>query len=193
VTHRPDSDAPPSAGSSTTEVELQSLWLALQKKSWRVLAVVPTMRQIASLDVASAIAEVAWQYRGEPTVVLDLRDITMRLVDYHKKEIDEHVKKGECVILALASIQQNPTTIALAKNADTAVLVVRLGETPMKAAAKTVEEIGHDKFTGAILARKKARAAVAQRAPSEAAATVKMAVDPTRQTVKMPARGGVKT
>ncbi len=172
------------------EFELQSLWLALQKKTWRVLAVVPTMRQIASLDVASAIAEVAWQYRGEPTVVLDLRDITMRLVDYHKKEIDEHVKKGDCVIIALASIQQNPTSIALAKGADTAVLVVRLGETPMKAAVKTVEEIGHDKFVGTILARKKSRAKVAQPAPSEATAK---APDPAHQTVKMPARGGVKT
>jgi hypothetical protein len=186
VTHRSDRDDPPSAGSSTAEVELQSLWLALQKKTWRVLAVVPAMRQIASIDVANAIAEVAWQYRGEPTVVLDLRDITLRLVDYHKKEIADLVKKGDCVIMALASIQQNPTTIALAKNADTAILVVRLGETPMKAAVKTVEEIGHDKFAGTILARKKSRVAVAQQVPVASP-------DPTHQTVKMPARGGVKT
>ena len=195
------------------EVDLQNLWLALQKKSWRVLAVVPAMRQIASLDVASALAEVAWQYRGEPTVVLDLRDITLRLADYHKKQIEEHVKKGECVIVALASIQQNPTAIALAKSADNAVLVVRLGETPMKASVRTVEEIGHDKFVGTILARKKPRAvvvpekvkakekAVAKKAastligvgaPAPAPVTVS-ASDTVRQTVKMPVRGGVKS
>jgi hypothetical protein len=175
------------------EVDLQNLWLALEKKkTWRVLAVVPAMRQLASLDVATAIAEVAWQYRGEPTVVLDLREITMRLVDYHRKEIDEHVKKGENVIVALASIQQNPSSIALAKNADTAVLVVRLGETSMKAALKTVEEIGHDKFAGTIIARPKVRAVAAPpiTVSSKAKATQKLVVPASASPVAVPAVGG---
>ena len=176
-----------------TEVDLQNLWLALEKKSWRVLAVVPAMRQIASLDVASAIAEVAWQYRGEPTVVLDLREITMRLVDYHKKEIEEHVKKGDNVIVALAAIQQNPTTIALAKNADTSVLVVRLGETSMKSAVKTVDEIGHDKFTGTIIARPKARVQVAAASAAKtkvSKATQPLIVPASAQPAVAPAVGG---
>lgn len=187
------------------EVDLQNLWLALEKKkTWRVLAVVPATKQIASLDIASAIAEVAWQYRGEPTVVLDLREITMRLVDYHRKEIDEHVKNGENVIVALASIQQNPTTIALAKNADTSVLVVRLGETSMKAAVKTVDEIGHDKFAGTIIARPKAVVRAPVPASSKSKATQPLIVPASAapavaavqnpgvggRTVKMPASGG---
>ena len=189
------------------EVDLQNLWLALEKKkTWRVLAVVPATRQIASLDIASAIAEVAWQYRGEPTVVLDLREITMRLVDYHRKEIDEHVKKGENVIVALASIDKNPTTIALAKNADTSILVVRLGETSVKAASKTVEEIGRDKFAGTIIARPKAPAPAAAPAssktkakakatqplivPASAAPAAVVAPVVGGRTVKLPASGG---
>ena len=183
------------------EVDLQNLWLALEKKkTWRVLAVVPATKQIASLDIASAIAEVAWQYRGEPTVVLDLREITMRLVDYHRKEIKEHVEKGENVIVALASIQQNPTTIALAKNADTSVLVVRLGETSMKSAVKTVEEIGHDKFAGTIIARPKAVAHKPVPVSSKSKATQPLIVPASAapavapavggRTVKMPASGG---
>jgi len=194
--------------SSTAELELQNMWLALQKKTWRVLAVVPSMREIASLEVASAIAEVAWQYRGEPTVVVDLRDITLRLVDYHKKQIDEHIKRGDCVIIALASIQQNPTTITLAKAADTAVLVVSMNETPMKAAVKTVEDIGHDKFAGTIVARRKSHApepVVVHRPidipkdpdPLVESATVVMPApvvsvgEASRQTMKM--GGGIKT
>ncbi len=179
------------------EVDLQNLWLALEKKkTWRVLAVVPATRQIASLDIASAIAEVAWQYRGEATVVLDLREITMRLVDYHRKEIEEHVKKGENVIVALSSIQQNPTSIALAKNADTAVLVVRLGETSMKSAVKTVDEIGHEKFAGTIIARPKAPAPASSRAPasSKSKATQPLIVPagatPAVATVQNPGVGG---
>ena len=173
------------------EVDLQNLWLALEKKkAWRVLAVVPATRQIASLDIASAIAEVAWQYRGEPTVVLDLREITMRLVDYHRKEIEEHVKKGENVIVALASIDKNPTTIALAKNADTSILVVRLGETAMKSAVKTVEEIGHDKFAGTIIARPKALVRAPVPAASKSKATQPLIVPATAAPVVAPAVGG---
>jgi len=173
------------------EVDLQNLWLALEKKkAWRVLAVVPATRQIASLDIASAIAEVAWQYRGEPTVVLDLREITMRLVEYHRKEIEEHVKKGENVIVALASIDKNPTTIALAKNADTSILVVRLGETAMKSAVKTVEEIGHDKFAGTIIARPKALVRAPVPASSKSKATQPLIVPATAAPVVAPAVGG---
>lgn len=176
------------------EVDLQNLWLALEKKkTWRVLAVVPATKQIASLDIASAIAEVAWQYRGEPTVVLDLREITMRLVDYHRKEIEEHVKKGDNVIVALSSIQQNPTTIALAKNADTSVLVVRLGETSMKAAAKTVDEIGHDKFAGTIIARPKVVVRAPVPASSKSKATQPLIVPASATPAVAPASVGGRT
>ena len=178
------------------EVDLQNLWLALEKKkSWRVLAVVPAVKEISSLDIASAIAEVAWQFRGEPTVVLDLRDITMRLVDYHRKEIDEHVKKGENVVVALSSIQKNPTTIALAKNADTSILVVRLGDTSMKAALKTVEEIGQENFAGTIIARPKvtARAAAPASSKSKSKATQPLISPASAAPVPVPASVGGRT
>jgi hypothetical protein len=165
---------------NVADIGLQNLWLSLQKTSWQVLAVVPATRQIGGLEVANLIAEVAWHYRGEPTVVLDLRDINLRVVEYHKKEIEAHTKKGASVIVALSAIQQNPSTIALARAADAAVLVVRLGDTSMKSATSTVAEIGHDHFAGMILTKKKKPiAAVAQL----------VQLDATRITVKVPARG----
>jgi hypothetical protein len=163
---------------NVADIGLQNLWMSLQKTSWHVLAVVPATRQIGGLEIANLLAEVAWHYRGEPTVVLDLRDINLRLVEYHKKEIEAHAKKGDTVIIALSAIQQNPSTIALARSADAAVLVVRIGETSMKSATSTVAEIGHEKFAGMILARKPVATVVQL-----------VQLDATRTTVKVPVRG----
>jgi hypothetical protein len=83
------------------------------------------------------------------------------------------------VIVALSAIQQNPSTIALARSADAAVLVVRLGDTSMKSATSTVAEIGHDHFAGMILTKKRPLATVVQL----------VQLDATRTTVKVPVRG----
>ncbi len=125
--------------------------MSLDKKSWHALAVVPAASEIAVVDVANVIAEVSQASREEPTVVLDLRDVNFRAVDFYKKDIVDRVKKGQSVILVLSPFE-SPMTSALARIADAAVLVVRLESTSMKDAARVVEEIGHDKFLGTILA-----------------------------------------
>jgi hypothetical protein len=131
---------------------MQRLWMSLDKKTWHALAVVPAASEIAVVDVANVIAEVSQASREEPTVVLDLRDVNFRAVDFYKKDIVDRVKKGQSVILVLSPFESTPMTSALARIADAAVLVVRLESTSMKDAARVVEEIGHDKFLGTILA-----------------------------------------
>jgi hypothetical protein len=135
----------------TDDIALQRLWMSLERTPWHALAVVPGASDASALSVASSIAEVSWHSRGDATVVLDLRRINFRLVDYYKKEISERVKKGESVILALSSIDDSPTQAALARAADAAVLVVSLRETSMKAAERAIDEIGRDRFLGAIV------------------------------------------
>lgn len=139
--------------SSDNDVALQKLWIALQKKPWKVLAVVPAAREISSLGAANVLAEVAWRFRGEPTVVVDMRDVGLRLVDYQTKEVAAQVEQGNAVILALPSVAQNASAIPLARFADTAVLLVRYGETTMAAAELAVEEIGLEKFSGTLVVR----------------------------------------
>ena len=141
----------------TDDVNLQRLWVSLQKTSWKVLAVVSTTPEGSSLDVANALADVAWQFRGESTIVLDLRDLRLRLVDYQKARIAEHRETHENIVLALASIDGNPASIALARAADAVVLVVRLGETSAKSVERAVAEIGREKIAGAIVAKRKPR------------------------------------
>lgn len=141
------------------DVELQKLWIALQRRTWRVLAVVPATRELSSLAAANVLAEIAWRYRGEPTVVVDMREVGLRLVDYQTKEVTAQVEQGNAVILALPAPAQNAAAIPLARFADAAVLLVQLGHTSIAAAERAIEEIGHEKFAGTLVVKPKQESA----------------------------------
>ena len=140
----------------TDDIELQNLWLALHKKSWCVLAVVAAAPNGSALDVANALADAALQYEGAKPTVIDLRDVKLRFVEGEKARLAEHRAKNEQIIVALASPDRSPAGLALARAADAAVVVVRLGETIMKNATRAADEIGRDKVVGAVIAKRKA-------------------------------------
>ncbi len=140
-----------SAASLADDVGLQKLWLATQKREWRSLAVVAGSKGVSTLEVADTLAKIAWWYRGQPTCVVDLRDLSLRLVEHQLQEIAAQTKHGERVIIALRSVSENPTVVAVAELADAVVMCVELGKTTMSSAEKTVEEIGRARFLGTIV------------------------------------------
>jgi len=135
------------------EIHLQKLWLAVQRTPWRSLAVLAASQSIETLGVAQILAQLAWRYRGQPSGVCDLRDLSMRLVDYHIREVSEMVDAGTRLFIALRSIFENPTAIPMARQADAVVLCVAVGETSFKAAKQTIGEIGRDRIIGSIIVR----------------------------------------
>ncbi|HEY1956350.1 MAG TPA: hypothetical protein VGH28_12075 [Polyangiaceae bacterium] len=142
----------------TDDIELQNLWLALHKKSWRVLAVVSAAPNGSTLDVANALADAALQYEGVKPTVIDLRDVKLRFVEGEKARLEEHRRNNESIVVALASPDRSPASLALAQAADAAIVVVRLGETSMKTAMRAADEIGRDKVVGAVIAKGKSQA-----------------------------------
>jgi len=152
------------------DVAIQRLWVSLQKSGWRVLAVLGTSNDDSSLEVANALADVAWQFRGEPTIMVDLTALGLRLVDYQKQRIEERRAKQELVVVALASIDRNPASIGLARAADAAVLVVRPGVTCVATVERAIEEVGRGKVAGIIVAKPKPRPVFAQLVPAAATA-----------------------
>jgi hypothetical protein len=137
------------------DVALQKLWLNTQTRPWRSLAVVPSGPEVETLAVATLLAKIAWSYRGQPTAVLDLRDLTLRMVEHRLRELGEQLAHGERVFIALRAISQNPTTIAVTRMSDAAVLCLRLGDSRIRAASDTIEEIGRKKFLGSVVVRQR--------------------------------------
>jgi hypothetical protein len=137
------------------DMTLQKLWLATQRRSWRSLAVVGAGARIDTLWIAELIAKLAWGYRGQPSCVFDLRDLRLRLVEYHEREVNAQVNVGQCVVIALRSVFENPTTVPMARSADAVVLCITLGKTGFKEAEQTLAEIGRDRVIGTIVTRQR--------------------------------------
>jgi hypothetical protein len=137
------------------DVEMQRLWMSLQKTAWRTMAIVPTTPTEPTLEIANTVAELCWTCRGSRTVAIDLRATNLRVLEHHRRHVDEHLKRNECIVLALPTLDKSPITVALARMCDMALLVVTLGETPLRASKQAIEDVGVDKFAGAILVRPK--------------------------------------
>ena len=134
------------------DIRLQQLWISLQQRSWRSLAVLGAAEGIATLDAAKALARCAWWYTGQPSCVFDMRDLTLRLLENQIRDMAaSQLRGGERVFVALRSLRENPTALPLAMAADAAVLCVELGRTDIKSAQRTISTIGRDRFLGTIL------------------------------------------
>ena len=150
------------------DVRLQLLWLGLQQRTWRSLAVMAASEGIETLSVADTLAKIAWAYTGQPTCVFDMRDLNLRLLEHQIRDMAAQLQGGERVFVALRSMGENPTAVPLAMAADAVVLCIELGRTDIKSAQRTLAAIGREKFLGTLLvpAVPKERADVATPAPS---------------------------
>jgi hypothetical protein len=135
------------------DVRLQKLWLATQRKRWRSLAIVAGSKLVDTLVVAETLAKIAWWYRGQPSCVFDLRDLSLRLVEYQVSEARRQVEAGALVVISLRSIFENPTTVPIAQGAEAVVLCVGLGKTMFADAEATIAEIGRERVIGSIVLR----------------------------------------
>jgi hypothetical protein len=133
------------------DVRMQHLWLGLQKRPWHSLAVISAGQGVATLAAANSLAKIAWWYTGAPTCVFDMRDLSLRLLEHQLRDMASQLRGGERVFVALRSTSENPTAVPLAQAADAAVLCVELGKTDMKAAEKTLDAVGRQKFIGTII------------------------------------------
>lgn len=148
--------ATPEAVHVWDDIRLQKLWLAAQRREWRSLAVIGAGKSIDTLALAELFAQLAWRYRGEPSAVFDLRDLSMRLAEYHVREVRSQVDSGRRVIIALRSIFDNPTAGLIAREADAVVVCVGLGSTKLKETDQTIQEIGRERVLGAVIVRRPA-------------------------------------
>jgi hypothetical protein len=135
------------------DVRLQKLWLATQRRQWSSLAVVPANRSTDTLPVAEMLARIAWWYRGQPSCVFDLRDVSLRLVEYQIAEVQAQIEGGSRVFIALRSIFDNPTAIPIGRQADAVILCTVLGRTDLRAAQKTIDQLGRERVLGSIVLR----------------------------------------
>ncbi len=139
------------------EIGLQNLWLALQRRRWRTLALVGIGSSVDTPYVGDLLARLSWRYSGQPSQVFDLRDVGMRLVEYQLRDVAARAEAGARVFMTIRSTSENPTSIGLGRFADAVVLVVGLGDSDLTIAERTIAEIGKDRVLGAVVLRRPSR------------------------------------
>jgi hypothetical protein len=135
------------------DVRLQNLWLGLERRPWQSLAVLGASPAIETIQVAELLAQLAWRYRGQPSSVCDLRDLSMRLIDYQVREMRDQTEAGIRLVVSLRSIFENPTSTPIARQTDAVLLCIGLGKTHLKATEETIAAVGRSRLLGTIVLR----------------------------------------
>jgi hypothetical protein len=135
------------------DLPLQKLWLATQRREWRSLAVVAASSGVDTLPIAELLAQAAWAYRGQPSCVFDLRDLSLRLAGHQMHEVRAQIEAGASALIALRATSENPTAVPVARQADAVILCIGMGETRLKSAERTINEVGRERVLGSIVVR----------------------------------------
>lgn len=135
----------------------QRLWLASQAdaRPWRSLALVPAGPGVAPdtmVQIAYSLAHTGMMHLGTPVHVADATRITLAQLVGFTEEL-EQAKQSGMVLLALSALDENVTSLSLARSTDFALLCVVLRQMAAADGKQTVERIGKDRFLGSAVFR----------------------------------------
>ncbi|MET0387793.1 MAG: hypothetical protein ABW321_17610 [Polyangiales bacterium] len=134
----------------------QDLWFSTQvvARPWRTLAILPAspgLHPDLVTQIAIALARAGMTHGGEPIHVADASRVTQADLGSFSQEVVSCTRNLSRVLIALAPIDINPTTVALAQASDAALLCVLRGLTQVRHARRTVREVGKRHFVGSTL------------------------------------------
>lgn len=136
--------------------EWQRLWLSLQGKSWRSLAIVPAAKGAPkdfSLRIAVILSRTGMVHLGRPIQVADATNVPLGYLAQLLDEISRCTKDGDLILVALAPIAGSPLTPSIAQAADASLLCVMLERMKTAEMKKTVAQIGANRFVGSVIFR----------------------------------------
>ena len=139
------------------EPDWQRLWLAthVKERAWRSLALVPgspgmPMRFIERAAVS--LSRTGMTHLGQSIHVADATRVRLADLNYFFAEVKQCTDNGvDRVVIALAPLTENVTSISIAQHADCALLCVLRGHTDLKESKRTVREIGAGCFIGSVM------------------------------------------
>lgn len=139
-----------------TDPDWQRLWLTLDHMSWRTLAIVPGGPggpADLTLTLAVALSRTGMSHVGAPILVADGTQVPLNQLTAFLADVRACCNGGERVIIALSAVSESPTTAAMAKSADGALMCIMLGRMRSSDAKQTIKAIGASKFLGSVILR----------------------------------------
>jgi hypothetical protein len=145
---------------SRTEVpddDWQRLWFATRQQAWSSLAIIPSDGGIDAGDVAESLAATGRLLGERPVNLINATGI--QLADVHQliESLGAMTGRGDCVIVPVDAIAENPGAIPIVRATSAAVLVVRLGESLIDSARSAIELVGRERFLGSVVLQGRGR------------------------------------
>ena len=116
------------------DAEWQRLWLAVESKPWRSLALVPAGDGASAdftLVIALTLSRTGMVHIGGPLQVADATQITLRQLAAFSNEVKRYTDSGQRLLVALPSIVENAITASIVQSVDAAVLCVTRRDPPL--------------------------------------------------------------
>jgi len=136
--------------------EWQRLWLAMQVRPWRSLAIVPAGAGVPadfSLRIAVALARTGMVHLGGPVQVADATKVPLAYLAPFLEQVRRCTEDGDRILVAVAPTNENPITVSVAQAVDAALLCILMEQTETAHAKKTVALIGASRFVGSAVLR----------------------------------------
>ncbi len=137
------------AGSPLPRIVRQRIWLHLQSRAWRTLAVVPAEAGMPVHHAARVLAAIAAE-NGE---AFDLFDARSTELDRAPIEVAAAAGGSRRVLVVTGAIEEDLATVPLARAADAVLLCVSIGSTSLRAAAEATAAIGKERFLASLSLR----------------------------------------
>jgi hypothetical protein len=145
---------PVAASEPWRDPEWQRLWLAVENRQWRSLALIPAGDGASvdfSLIVAVTLSRTGMVHLGRPVQVADATQVPLAQLSRFLAEVQRLSNEGERLLVALPPIGSSPITASIAQAVDAAVLCVLYEKMSASEAKKTVRSVGHARFLGSAI------------------------------------------
>jgi len=136
------------------DAEWQRLWLAIQSRPWKTLALIPA-GEGASLDftprVAMLLSRTGMVHLGRPVQVADATHVPLNQLTAFFNEVARSTSQGERLLIALPPAGKNAITVEIAQASDAALLCILNERMSGSAAKRTVKLVGAARFVGSAI------------------------------------------
>jgi hypothetical protein len=136
------------------DAEWQRLWLTIEARSWRTLALIPA-GEGASLDftpqVAMILSRTGMVHLGRPVQVADATHVPLNQLTAFFSAVERSTGHGERLLVALPAADKNAITASIARSSDAALLCVLNEKMSSSDAKRTVNLVGASRFLGSAI------------------------------------------
>lgn len=156
---------PASEVATWRDPEWQRLWLAVESRPWRALAVVPAGNGASrefTVNIAVALSRTGMVHLGSPIQVADATQVPLNQLTPFLDEVRRCTMNGERLLVALPPTESGPICATIAQATDAAILCVLLDKMTSTQASNTIRVIGQSRFLGSAIFRSSPKSQVAR-------------------------------